>query len=90
MRSKVISLLAVAAIIVVALAGCGESTSNAGGNKKNPSDIHVAFVYWTTAINAMSEMAAGAQYAGEQYHVNVHESNLQFTTLIACGDLILQ
>ncbi|HEY1389323.1 MAG TPA: sugar ABC transporter substrate-binding protein [Ktedonobacterales bacterium] len=71
MRSKVISLLAVAAIIVVALAGCGESTSNAGGNKKNPSDIHVAFVYWTTAINAMSEMAAGAQYAGEQYHVNV-------------------
>ena len=24
------------------------------------------------------------------YHVNVHESNLQFTTLIACGDLILQ
>lgn len=25
-----------------------------------------------------------------QYHVNVHESNAQFTTLIACGDLILQ
>jgi hypothetical protein len=24
------------------------------------------------------------------YHVNVHESNAQFTTLIACGDLILQ
>jgi ribose transport system substrate-binding protein len=70
MRSKVISLVAIVVVFIVALAGCGESTST-GGNKKNPSDIHVAFVYWTTAINAMSEMAAGAQYAGEQYHVNV-------------------
>lgn len=69
MRSKVISLIAVAAVLVVVLAGCGESSST-GGNKKNPSDIHVAFVYWTTSINAMAEMAAGAQYAADQYHVS--------------------
>lgn len=69
MRSKVISLIAVAAVVVVALAGCGES-STTGGSKKNPSDVHVAFVYWTTSINAMAEMAAGAQYAANQYHVN--------------------
>lgn len=70
MRSKLISTIAIGAILIGALAACGGSSSTGtGGSKKNPADVHVAFVYWTTSINAMAEMAAGAQYAADQYHV---------------------
>ncbi len=45
----------------------------------------------TDGAAAATVMIRGAALDPEQpYHVNVHESNAQFTTLIACGDLILQ
>ncbi|MGH2494164.1 MAG: sugar ABC transporter substrate-binding protein [Ktedonobacteraceae bacterium] len=54
------------------LAACGGSTptiSTTGGGK-SASDIHVGFLSETSSLNFASEMAAGAQYAANQFHVN--------------------
>jgi ABC-type sugar transport system substrate-binding protein len=48
----------------------GGSTTTTSGGGKNPSDVHVGFVSETTSLNFASEMAAGAQYAANQFHVN--------------------
>src|ERR1700732_537893 len=49
--------------------GAGSSGTTTGGGK-SPSDIHVGFVSETSSLNFAAEMAAGAQYAANQYHVN--------------------
>jgi ABC-type sugar transport system substrate-binding protein len=57
------------------LSACGAPTTNTGSSSspqsgKNPSDIHVGFVTETSSLNFAAEMAAGAQYAANQYHVS--------------------
>jgi len=57
--------------LLLFLVACGSSPSTTittGG--KSPSDIHVGFVSETSSLNFASEMAAGAQYAANQFHVN--------------------
>jgi ribose transport system substrate-binding protein len=59
------------AIFPLVLAACGGTSGNGsqtGG--KNPADIHVGFVSETSSQNFAAEMAAGAQYAANQYHVS--------------------
>jgi len=57
------------------LSACGAPATNTGSSSspqsgKNPSDIHVGFVTETSSLNFAAEMAAGAQYAANQYHVS--------------------
>jgi len=49
--------------------GPASNTGSAGGNE-NPANIHVGFVSETSSLNFASEMAAGAQYAANQFHVS--------------------
>lgn len=53
---------------LTSLAACGGTTSGSG--IKSPSDVHVGFVSATTNADFAVEMAMGAQYAANQYHVN--------------------
>jgi ribose transport system substrate-binding protein len=50
--------------------GAGSSGTTTTGSGKSPSDIHVGFVSETSSLNFAAEMAAGAQYAANQAHVN--------------------
>jgi ribose transport system substrate-binding protein len=75
LQSKIFSKLSgatVALMLLVLLAACGGTTSSGGtgSGSKNPSDIHVGFVSETSSLNFASEMAAGAQYAANQFHVS--------------------
>lgn len=76
MRSKINSILSSATMVLalLSLVACGvsgsTSSSNAASGGKSPSDIHVGFVSATSSLNFVSEMAAGAQYAANQYHVS--------------------
>ena len=58
--------------LLLFLVSCASSPSSTGttGGGKSPSDIHVGFVSETSSLNFASEMAAGAQYAANQFHVN--------------------
>lgn len=58
--------------LLLFLVGCGGSTptTTTTGGGKNASDIHVGFVSETSSLNFAAEMAAGAQFAANQYHVN--------------------
>lgn len=74
MHPKVLSILSSTAVVwlLLFLAACsGSSNSNSGAatNSKNPADLHVGFVSPTSSLNFASEMATGAQYAANQYHV---------------------
>lgn len=53
-------ILAVAAVV---LAACGSATQSPGGG---PKHVSISFVYATNALNAMQEMAMGAQAAADQ------------------------
>lgn len=71
--SKSISIMTCAVLalwLLTALAACGNSGGNTNTGHKNPSDIHVGFVTETSSLNFSAEIAAGAQYAANQYHVN--------------------
>jgi len=61
-----------ALLLLTACSGLGSSTSSTvpttGG--KNPASIHVGFITETTSEDFALEMAAGAQYAANQYHVS--------------------
>jgi len=68
---------ALLALLLLLLAACGGTTSTsspAGSGTstsgKSAADIHVGFVTETSSLNFASEMAAGAQYAANQYHVS--------------------
>jgi ABC-type sugar transport system substrate-binding protein len=73
-RSKLLSVLiyyTTVLALITFLAACGGtsgSTTTSGG--KSPSDIHVGIVTETSSLNFAAEMAAGAQYAANQYHVS--------------------
>lgn len=72
---NIFSMLSSASLVLgvlLFLVACGGSNtpSTTGGGGKNPSDIHVGFVSETSSLNFASEMAAGAQYAANQFHVN--------------------
>src|SRR5579885_942415 len=58
--------------LLLFLTACGGSTTTTGssGGGKSASDIHVGFVSETSSLNFAAEMAAGAQYAANQFHVN--------------------
>jgi len=75
MQSKVFSVLSsvmmvIALLLLAACGGSGSSSTTSSTGSKNPSDIHVGFVSETSSLNFASEMAAGAQYAANQYHVS--------------------
>lgn len=56
-----------ALMLLVILAACGSGSTGSGG--KSAADIHVGFVSETSSLNFATEMAAGAQYAANQYGV---------------------
>lgn len=57
--------------LLLFLTACGSSTPATGsGGGKSASDIRVGFVSETSSLNFAAEMAAGAQYAANQFHVN--------------------
>src|SRR5258707_1820894 len=77
--SKMTSIMTCALLalwLLASLVACGSSSGNTGTGAgtstggKNPSDIHVGFVTETSSLNFAAEMAAGAQYAANQFHVN--------------------
>src|SRR6266581_3332599 len=68
------ALLVLAVLLLTACNSLGvpTSTSSAGTSTggKNPADIHVGFVSVTSNLDFALEMAAGAQYAANQFHVS--------------------
>src|SRR5258707_4176760 len=63
------------ALIFLLLASCSTqvgpaSSGNTNQEGKNPANIHVGFVSETASLNFALEMADGAQYAANQYHVS--------------------
>src|SRR5947208_12340548 len=73
MRSKVLSIMSstviVLALLILAACGSGSSGTTTSGSK-SPSTIHVGFVSETSSLNFALEMAAGTQYAANQFHVS--------------------
>lgn len=71
--SQIASTLTSAVLALSLLAfmsACGGSSTSTTTGSKSPSDIHVGFVTETSSLNFAAEMAAGAQYAANQFHVN--------------------
>lgn len=65
----------VISLMLFMLVSCGEAGNNlspgqGGTTGKNPANIHVSFISQTTGLDFALEMAAGAQYAADQYHVS--------------------
>ncbi|HET8845485.1 MAG TPA: sugar ABC transporter substrate-binding protein [Ktedonobacteraceae bacterium] len=56
--------------LLLFLSACGSTSSGGTTTNKSPSDVHVGFVSETSSLNFASEMAAGAQYAANQFHVS--------------------
>lgn len=65
LTSAVLALWLLASVVA-----CGNSSPGTSTGSKNPADIHVGFVTETSSLNFAAEMAAGAQYAANQYHVS--------------------
>lgn len=68
----VLSSCSMALGLLLFLVACGgtTSTTTTTGGGKSASDIHVGFVSETSSLNFATEMAAGAQYAANQFHIN--------------------
>ncbi len=65
------TLMVLALLLVTSCGTLDESpSSNNTTGGKNPADIHVGFISETTSQDFALEMAAGAQYAADQYHVS--------------------
>jgi ABC-type sugar transport system substrate-binding protein len=77
MRPKVFSTLrsVIVALALLFLTACSDGTvpflggGTTSGNVKKPTNIHVGFVSETSSLDYALEMAAGAQYAANQFHV---------------------
>lgn len=74
LRGSRIPKYAILVLILLLFTSCttlggSSSGSNTNTGGKNPANIHVAFVSATTNLDFALEMAAGAQYAANQYHV---------------------
>lgn len=63
-------LLLTACSSPIALPGSSSSTTGTTASSKNPASVHVGFVSETTSEDFSLEMAAGAQYAANQFHVS--------------------
>ncbi len=76
MQSKILAPLSSALMVLslLLLAACGGGATSTSGTgtptSKNPADIHVGFVSETSSEDFAAEMAAGAQYAANQFHVS--------------------
>jgi ABC-type sugar transport system substrate-binding protein len=62
-------------LILLLLASCNLQrgsvpSKNSSTEGKNPASIHVGFLSETESLDFAQEMAAGAQYAADQYHVS--------------------
>ena len=71
--SRILSLLGSTMMVLTLLltAACGgATTTSTTTSTKNPADIHVGFVTETSSLNFALEMAAGAQFAANQFHVS--------------------
>jgi ABC-type sugar transport system substrate-binding protein len=64
------AMMTLALLLLTACSGSGSSTSGTTTGGKNPASIHVGFISETTSEDFALEMAAGAQYAADQYHVS--------------------
>lgn len=74
-RPEVLSILSNAILVLALLltacsGGISASSSGTTAGGKNPANIHVGFVSATSSLNFALEMAAGAQYAANQFHVS--------------------
>jgi ribose transport system substrate-binding protein len=74
-RGFCIAKYAMTILVLFLLTSCslpGGSPSSGGSNAggKDPATIHVGFVSLTSILDFALEMAAGAQYAADQYHVS--------------------
>lgn len=70
MRTKLfLPLLLIMVMLVSACGSTANSISSTSGSGKDPSSIHVAFVGPTSSQDFAVEMADGAQYAANQFHV---------------------
>lgn len=69
-RQQILSTLSSSMLVLslLCLAACSGTTATT--SNKKASDIHVGFVSETSSLNFALEMAAGAQYAANQYHVS--------------------
>ncbi len=63
-------LLALLLVTSCSYTGGYTSSDNTTTSGKNPASIHVGFVTETSSLDFALEMAAGAQYAADQYHVS--------------------
>lgn len=66
---------AIMMLVLLLLTSCNTLAGLPSGNHtnargKDPASIHVGFVSATTSLDFALEMAAGAQYAADQYHVS--------------------
>ena len=72
-RASSLLKYALIAAAMLLLASCSLPGSPSSGNSqtpiKNPADIHVGFISATAGLDFALEMAAGAQYAANQFHV---------------------
>jgi ribose transport system substrate-binding protein len=63
-------------LLLMLLSGCalqrgpGSRSAGTAPNPRNPAGIHVGFVTETSSLDFALEMAAGAHYAAQQYHVS--------------------
>ncbi len=63
-------------LLLILLSGCALHGGLVGGSEqtaahqRNPASVHVGFVSETSSLDFALEMAAGAQYAAQQYHVS--------------------
>ena len=74
--SRVVHHLLLYGTLVLLLAGCilpneaDRKPTRATPTSRNPAEVHVGFVTETSSLNFALEMAAGARYAAQQYHVS--------------------
>lgn len=66
------TLMTLALLMLASCSTQGGSSSSGSGSTggKDPASIHVGFVSATSSLDFALEMAAGAQYAANQYHVS--------------------
>ncbi len=68
--ANIFAVLTSLSLVLLFLSACGgTTTTTTTGGGKSPSDIHVGFVSETSSLDFASEMAAGAQYAANQFGV---------------------
>ncbi|HEY5927813.1 MAG TPA: hypothetical protein VIV11_39275 [Kofleriaceae bacterium] len=65
-----------------------DGTCNSGGDIIGDDGDYPRLIIDNAGTAAGEAVVDVGLVSGEAYHVNIHESDAQFTTLIACGDLV--